>query len=75
MPKPVHPCAGRPAAAPEFSRYLYIRLDAAHPPRVIAVRKQAISTAVIVAVGNRYADAQGLQSKRLAGGVGDRSGE
>ena len=53
---------GRPL---DHARYPYVFLDATYLHGRPGQNMQVVSQAVVVAIGNRYAETQGLQSPRL----------
>ena len=62
---------GRPL---DHARYQYLFLDATYLHGRLGQNMQVVSRAVVVAIGNRYAEAQGLQSPRLPRGTRHRRG-
>jgi hypothetical protein len=64
---PGHRCACESLSGPAVGpcTYPYVYLDATYLHGRLGQNKQVVSRAVVVAIGNRYAEAQGLQRPRL----------
>jgi putative transposase len=62
---------GRPL---DHAHFPYVYLDATYLHGRLGQNMHVVSRAVVVAIGNRYAEAQGLQSPRLPRGARHRRG-